>query len=54
MPSRLVHHINFEVLGGVEFERLVFAYHIRAGWTDLTWFGQVGSDVGRDIVGRNP
>lgn len=52
MPSRLVQRIHFEDFGGTEFERLVFAYHVRAGWTDLAWFGQTGSDEGRDIVGR--
>ena len=54
MPSRLVHRIHFEVFGGTEFERLVFAYHVRASWTDLAWYGQTGSDGGRDIVGNEP
>jgi hypothetical protein len=52
--SRLVQKIHFEDFGGTEFERLVFAYHVRAGWTDLTWYGQVGNDQGRDIVGNEP
>lgn len=54
MPSRLVQRIHFEDFGGHEFERLVFAYHARAGWLDLVWYGQVGSDNGRDILGRQP
>ncbi|MFC3322899.1 restriction endonuclease [Mesorhizobium cantuariense] len=52
--SRLVQRIHFEDFGGVEFERLVFAYHVRAGWTDVAWYGQTGSDNGRDIVGNEP
>lgn len=54
MPSRLIQRIHFEDFGGTEFERLVFAYHVRAGWTDLAWYGQTGSDGGRDIVGNEP
>lgn len=54
MPSRLVQRIHFEDFGGAEFERLVLAYHVRAGWVDLAWYGQTGSDGGRDIVGREP
>ncbi|RVN81308.1 restriction endonuclease, partial [Sinorhizobium meliloti] len=54
MPSRIVQRIHFEDFGGTEFERLVFAYHVRAGWTDLAWYGQTGSDGGRDIVGKEP
>lgn len=54
MPSSLVQRVHFEDFGGHEFERLVFAYHVRAGWSDLAWYGQVGSDDGRDIVGRQP
>lgn len=54
MPSRLVQRIHFEDFGGTEFERLVFAYHVRAGWTDLAWYGQTGSDGGRDIIGKEP
>ncbi|RUZ96984.1 hypothetical protein [Mesorhizobium sp. M7A.F.Ca.US.001.02.1.1] len=49
--SRLVQRIHFEDFGGPEFERLVFAYHIRARWTELAWHGQGGGDHGRDIVG---
>lgn len=46
-----VHPIHFEDYSGVQFERLVFAYHVRAGWTDLVWHGQSGGDQGRDISG---
>jgi hypothetical protein len=53
-PSRIVGKIHFEDFGGAEFERLVFAYHVRAGWADLAWYGQTGSDQGRDIVGVEP
>ncbi|MFQ3454112.1 restriction endonuclease [Bradyrhizobium sp. UFLA01-814] len=52
--SRLVQRIHFEDFGGAEFERLVFAYHVRAGWSDVAWYGQTGSDGGRDIVGNEP
>ncbi|WP_198029581.1 restriction endonuclease [Bradyrhizobium sp. WSM3983] len=52
-PSRTVQRIHFEDFGGVEFERLVFAYHVRAGWNNLAWYGQTGSDQGRDIVGMD-
>ncbi len=51
---RIVQKIHFEDFAGVEFERLVYAYHVRAGWSDLTWYGQTGSDQGRDIVGNEP
>ncbi len=46
-----VHPIHFEDYSGVQFERLVFAYHVRAGWRDLVWHGQSGGDQGRDISG---
>lgn len=54
MPNRLVNRIHFEDFGGVEFERLTFAYHVRAAWSDLAWYGQTGSDLGRDIIGFEP
>lgn len=54
MPNRTVHRVHFEDFGGAEFERLVFAYHVRAGWSDLAWYGQTGSDQGRDIIGAEP
>lgn len=46
-----VHPIHFEDYSGVQFERLVFAYHVRAGWRQLIWHGQSGGDQGRDISG---
>ena|SRR3989344_966214 len=52
--ARTVRPIHFEDFGGAEFERLVFAYHLCDGWTDLAWFGQTGSDQGRDIIGIHP
>ena len=39
---RTVRPIHFEDFSGSEFERLVFAYHLCDGWTDLAWFGQTG------------
>ena len=54
MPNSTVRRVHFEDFGGAEFERLVFAYHVRAGWSDLAWYGQTGSDQGRDIVGTEP
>jgi hypothetical protein len=46
--------IHFEDYSGIQFERLVFAYHVRAGWRDLAWYGQSGGDQGRDISGFEP
>lgn len=49
-PVRTVQPIHFEDFSGVQFERLVFAYHVRVGkWKSVEWYGQVGSDLGRDI-----
>jgi len=51
-PATSVHPIHFEDLDGSEFERLVFAYHWRSDdWQSLEWYGQAGSDLGRDIWG---
>lgn len=51
-PTRYVAPVHFEDFSGEAFERLVFAYHLRAEWwQDLEWYGQVGSDSGRDIWG---
>jgi hypothetical protein len=52
--SRTVRPVHFEDFGGQDFERLVFAYHLRAGWHSLAWYGQTGSDLGRDIIGIEP
>jgi hypothetical protein len=54
MLNSTVRAVHFEDFGGPEFERLVFAYHVRAGWSALAWYGQSGSDQGRDIVGLEP
>lgn len=45
-----VHPIHFGDYSGVQFERLVFAYHVRAGWHDLVWHDQSEGDQGRDIA----
>src|SRR5579862_7313751 len=51
-PAASVHPIHFEDLDGSEFERLVLAYHWRTDhWRSLEWYGQAGSDLGRDIWG---
>ena len=53
--ARTVRPIHFEdLVSGAEFEPLVFACHLCEGWTDLAWFGQTGSDQGRDIIGLHP
>lgn len=54
MPNRVVRPIHFEDFSGSDFERLVYAYHLRAGWNELAWHGQTGSDQGRDIIGIEP
>ena len=54
MTTVTVSPIHFEDYSGVQFERLVFAYHVRAGWRDLIWHGQSGGDQGRDISGIEP
>jgi hypothetical protein len=51
-PARYVQPIHFEDYSGTQFERLVFAYHWRSEkWRSLEWYGQAGSDLGRDIWG---
>lgn len=54
MATTTVSPIHFEDYSGIQFERLVFAYHVRAGWRDLIWHGQSGGDRGRDISGIEP
>lgn len=54
MATVMVSPIHFEDYSGIQFERLVFAYHVRAGWHDLIWRGQSGGDQGRDITGVEP
>jgi hypothetical protein len=52
LPARIVAPIHFEDFDGRQFERLVFAYHLRTDtWQSLEWYGQTGSDSGRDIWG---
>jgi len=51
-PTKTVHRVHFEDFDGTQFERLVFAYHARTDkWRSLEWYGQSGSDLGRDIWG---
>jgi hypothetical protein len=51
-PAKYVQPIHFEDFDGLQFERLVFAYHARTErWRSLEWYGQSGSDLGRDIWG---
>ena len=54
MATITVSPVHFEDYSGIQFERLVFAYHLRAGWHDLIWHGQSGGDQGRDISGIEP
>jgi hypothetical protein len=47
-----VHPVHFEDFDGHQFERLVFACLLRTdNWLSLEWYGQTGSDSGRDIWG---
>ncbi len=53
MLSRTVQPIHFDDFDGRQFERLVFAYLLRTdNWFSLEWYGQTGSDSGRDIWGE--
>jgi hypothetical protein len=52
MPESIVQRIHFEDRSGFEFERLAFAYILRVEeWESIDWYGQLGSDRGRDIWG---
>ena len=52
MPAKYVQPVHFEDFDGTQFERLVFAYHARVEkWRSLEWYGQSGSDLGRDVWG---
>ena len=53
MLNRQRKPIHFEDLDGYQFERLVFAYLLRTdNWQSfIEWYGQTGSDSGRDIWG---
>jgi hypothetical protein len=47
-----VQPIHFEDRSGQEFERLSFAYILRTEqWDSIDWYGQLGSERGRDIWG---
>ena|SRR2546422_523034 len=51
-PAQYVQSVHFEDFDGRQFERLVFAYLARTEkWLSLEWYGQTGSDLGRDIWG---
>src|SRR6266852_392370 len=51
-PTRTVQRVHFDDFDGKQFERLVYAYHTRTdAWRSLEWYGQIGSDLGRDIWG---
>ncbi len=51
-PAKLVQPVHFEDFDGKQFERLAFAYFLRSNrWRSVEWYGQVGSDLGRDIWG---
>jgi hypothetical protein len=50
--AKTTHPIQFNLLSGQQFERLVFAYLWRRwSWKKLEWYGQVGKDQGSDIRG---
>jgi len=49
-PEATVLPVHFEDRSGIEFERLCFAYLLRAfEWKAIDWYGQLGGDAGRDI-----
>jgi hypothetical protein len=51
-PATYVRAIHFEDFDGTQFERLVFAFHLRIqDWKSLEWYGQAGSALGGDIWG---
>ena len=51
--TRTVQPVHFEDFSGHQFERLVFAHHLRTEkWRTIEWYGQSGSDLGRDIWGE--
>ena len=47
--TQQVGRVHFEDLSGHDFERLLFAYAVRAGWRNAEWLGQGGGDRGRDV-----
>jgi hypothetical protein len=54
MIARATRPVHFEDFSGADFERLIFAYHLRDGWSELAQYGQTGSDQGREIIGVQP
>jgi hypothetical protein len=49
--QKQIHQVHFEDFSGTQFERLCFAYFVRKHVSDdVEWYGQLGSDRGRDIV----
>jgi hypothetical protein len=51
-PQKYVQPIHFEDFSGSQFERLVCAYHQNVEeWRSIEWYGQTGTDLGRDIWG---
>jgi len=53
MPEIIVQRIHFEDRGGTEFERLALAYLLSVEeWDVIAWYGQLGSDRGKDIWGQ--
>jgi hypothetical protein len=54
MPKQ-IHPVHFEDFSGHQFERLCFAHLLRRyPSARLDWYGQLGSDRGRDIVCTEP
>jgi hypothetical protein len=52
-PASLIQPVHFDDFSGVQFEHLVFAYLLRTQrWHSLEWYGQLGTDLGRDIWGE--
>ena len=50
-----IHPVHFEDFSGQQFERLCFAHLVRRfPKASLDWYGQLGSDHGRDIVCTEP
>lgn len=50
--NKTVHPFDFENLSPSDFERLAFAFVCRRwAWKVLDWYGQLGDDGGRDILG---
>jgi hypothetical protein len=50
--TTIVGPVHWEDFSGMQFERIVFAYHARVdSWRTLEWYGLGGKDRGRDIWG---